>query len=325
MKKLALKVLRSCGGFSLSRKLTARSARILMYHDFSAFDSSPSRVIGKSALHQQFSYLKRHFHVVPLSELTEKLRTGGRFHTATVAITVDDGRRNFYDVAFPVLQELEIPATLFAVSSFVNGEDWIWTDKVLWLSCQPSAPQELAEPLLDGFFARLNVLRPEERDQSIANIAARMGTKVPPQPPEEYAACSWTEIRTMADSGLVEIGAHTVSHPILTTLTHEESWREIWFSKTQLELGLGRSVKLFCFPNGKVPDYGSIHLAQVREAGYEGAVTACSGMVTTSSNPYQLPRMGISGFTDFLSFSKSVSGVEYYQESFQKVGRARSD
>ena len=313
MKRLALRLMQNCGVFALTRVMSAQMARILMYHNFSGPNETGTDAVNSTALRRQLAYLQSHFHVVPLTCIFERLKAGRPLDKLTVALTIDDGRRNFYEFMFPLLKEFEIPATFFVVSSFIRREDWVWTDKVLWLSEQPSRSSELSAHKMEILFAKLNRLRPEARNASIGAMAVGMGVSIPGEVPRKYAPCSWSELREMADSGLVQIGSHTVTHPILATLTDEESWHELTVSRAQIEEALGRRVESFCFPNGKPGDYRVSQLRQVRDAGYAGAVAAEFGMVTNGSDPYELPRIGISGHSDDLSFAKSLDGVEYYQ------------
>ena len=316
MKKTVLRLIEKSGGLALARAMTARMSRILMYHNFSAAGSDTD-AIDAFELRRQLAYLRRHFQVVPLTQIFEQLKRGAPLDRLTVAVTVDDGRRNCYEILFPLLKEFEIPATIFVVTSFVRGEDWIWTDKVLWLSEQPLRPVEFSAGEIESLFGRLNQLRPEARNAFIADTAARMGVSIPGEAPPRYAACSWSELCEMASSGLVEIGSHTMTHPILASITEEESWRELSVSRAQIEEALERPVQSFCFPNGKPGDYRPSQVQQVIDAGYAGAVVADFGMVTNRADPYQLPRLGVSGRSDPLAFSKNVDGAEYYQIKLQ--------
>jgi len=312
MKKFALQLMQNCGGFAAARAMSAEMARILMYHNFSGSGDDPDAV-SMAALRRQFDYLHRHFSVVPLSKLIESLETGKKLENRMVVLTVDDGRRNCYECMFPALKEFQMPATLFVVSSFINREDWIWTDKVLWLSEQSSRPVDLAPQQIDGFFHRLNRLRPEIRTAAIEAVANGMGLAIPVGPPPKYAPCSWQELREMADSGLVEIGSHTVTHPIFSSVTDDESFQELTRSRAQIEEGVGKTVTSFCFPNGQMGDFRLSQVRQVRDAGYRGAVAAYPGLVGPGADPCQLPRIGVSGYTDPLIFSKRLDGAEHYQ------------
>jgi peptidoglycan/xylan/chitin deacetylase (PgdA/CDA1 family) len=320
MKKFSLRVLQVCGLFALARTMSASMARILMYHNFSGPGDTESDHVSMSEFRSQMKSVRQHFNVIPLSQLVEQLNLGVPLGRRTVALTIDDGRRNCYEFCFPVLKEFGIPATFFVVSSFIQGEDWIWTDKVLWLAAQPHSPNELAPSRIEILFATLNQMRPIARNACIKIIAAGMGIHIPKEPPLKYAPCSWSELREMADSELVEIGSHTVTHPILTSLTDQESWQELTVSRAQIEEGVGRQIGIFCFPNGKPQDYRDIHLRQVRDAGFTGAVVTRFGMVGEGMNCYDLPRIGISGRSDALSFSKYLDGVECYQEKLKTLG-----
>jgi peptidoglycan/xylan/chitin deacetylase (PgdA/CDA1 family) len=329
MKRFALQMMRSCGLFAVTRAMTANRARILMYHNFSGLCETGDDAISTTMLRRQFEYLRRRYRVVPLAFLLDRLRSHQPLDNHLVALTVDDGRRNCYEFFFPLLKEFGMSATFFVVSSFISREDWLWTDKVLWLGEQPSAPPELAPHRVDLFFQKLNLMRPEVRNARIAAVAQSMNLSIPKEAPSKYAPCSWSELREMVDSELVEIGSHTVSHPILSSITGEESWYELVASRTQIEAGSGAPVMSFCFPNGKPEDYRQSQVHQVKEAGYLSALVTRPGMIGPGSDFYQLPRIGVSGRFDPLVFAKHLDGAEYYQErlqtSFGQRVQTRSD
>jgi len=312
MKRLALHALRWSGLFSLSRVLSANMARVLMYHNFSGA-TAEGNGLTDAAAREQFNYLRRHFRVVPLSRIVERLAAGQEPERYSVALTIDDGRRNFYQFLFPLLKEYGMPATLFVVSSFIQGEDWVWTDKILWLSEQNGRPEELAHHQLAAVFQSLNCLRPEARNQHIEALAASAGISLPRQAPAKYAPCTWSELREMADSGLVEIGSHTATHPILSSVTDEESWQELTRSRAQIEKGIGKRVTSFCFPNGMPGDYRPSQVKQLADAGYNCAVVANFGLVGAGTDVYRMPRMGMERQLRMVEFSKYLDGIAYYQ------------
>lgn len=317
MKKFALEAMRLSGMSSLARALSAGMARILMYHNFSAAGATDPNALDAEGIRRQFTYLRTHFRVVPLLQLAERLGSGGEFDRNTVALTIDDGRRNCYEFLFPLLREFKLPATFFVVSSFIQGQDWIWTDKVLWLSEQSPAPEELTQGKLDLVFGTLNRLRPEDRNARIETMAKRAGVSIPREAPAKYAPCSWSELAEMAGSGLVEIGSHTVSHPILSSISDEESWSELTQSRIQIAEGIGRDIRCFCFPNGMPEDYRPAQVRQVAEAGYACSVVAQVGMVTPGSDRYRLPRIGVAKKASTAEFSAYVDGGRYYKEKLR--------
>ena len=312
MINLALRMMRSCGMFSLARAWSADMARILMYHNFSAPGALDAGALNVEGIRTQFEYLRKHFKVVPLQRIAEQLASGRTLDKKMVALTIDDGRRNCYEFLFPLMKEFQMPATFFVVSSFIRGEDWIWTDKVLWLSEQPKRPAELIPGVIDDVFRELNRLRPAERNARIDEMARGAGMSVPQAPPPKYSPCSWRELREMADSGLMEIGSHTATHPIFSSISDEESWEELTCSRAQIEEGIGRSVKSFCFPNGMPGDFRPGQIRQVAEAGYSCSVVAEFGMVRSGSDPYQLPRIGMARKSTAEEVGKFVDGPAYF-------------
>jgi peptidoglycan/xylan/chitin deacetylase (PgdA/CDA1 family) len=314
--------MQACGLFALARARSRNMARILMYHNFCAPFESGTDAVNTTALRRQFEHLSKHYHPLSLTDLLRQLDTHGKSGKPAVALTIDDGRRNCYEFMFPLLKEFRMPATFYVVSSFIQDGGWVWTDKVLWLSEQPSAPAELSSRRIDLFFRELNRMRPETRNARIEAIAQTMKVILPKSAPPKYAPCSFSELREMADSGLVEIGSHTVSHPILSSLTDNESESELTESRAQIEEHLGVKVASFCFPNGKPEDYRESQVRQIQSAGYRCAVVAWEGMVRAETDRYQLPRIGVSGRLDALAFAKQLDGAEYYQRRLRRWMRS---
>jgi peptidoglycan/xylan/chitin deacetylase (PgdA/CDA1 family) len=322
MKRLALHAMRGCGLFSLARFMSAKKPRILMYHSFSGSKTQPG-ALNNQAIRSQFNYLQRHYRVVPLLQIAGQVASGKPQESHSVALTIDDGRRDFYECMFPLLKEFKFPATFFVVSSFIRGEDWIWTDKVLWLSQQPKPPAALVPEKLDEVFRSLNTMRPEVRNAQIQAVAASAGITLPVQAPPKFAPCSWSELREMTESGLVDIGSHTVTHPILSSITDEESWEELSESRRQIEEGLGRNPNSFCFPNGMPGDFRPSQVQQIADAGYRCSVVASFGMVDNGADPFRLPRLGMGSKSEPVEFSKFLDGVAYYQRRFKSLLRGR--
>ena len=293
--------------------MSADRARVLMYHDFCGDGEADATAVSIQNARRQLEYLTRNFRVMPLRDLTEELDSGTGIRNA-VALTIDDGRRNFYEFFFPLLKEFGIPATFYVVTSFIDGKDWIWTDKVLWLAQQKSTSEELLPGKINEFFTLLNRLSPQLRDQRITDLAARMKISIPELPPQRFAPCSWAELREMVQSGLVEIGSHTLTHAILSSITDDQSWEELTKSRARIEEQVGQRVYSFCFPNGTLQDYRPNQIGQIRAAGYSSSVIASFGMLGNGADPYQIQRIGISGKTDALSFAKYLDGAEYYQQ-----------
>jgi peptidoglycan/xylan/chitin deacetylase (PgdA/CDA1 family) len=316
MKHAVLHALRLAGAFAPFRFANRRKALIVTYHRFGdGVGATPARAFA-----EQLAYLWAHYAIVPLSAVQQHLREGRPLPNPAAAITVDDGYRDFYEVAFPILRRYDAPATLFAVTDFVDGRSWIWTDKARYILARANeqrVPAVASEWGIDPGPGRASCLavagrinealkrEPDEaKDRSIARIAAQLGVEVPAVPPADYAAATWSELRAMSAAG-VEVGSHTVTHPILTRVRADRLACELTDSRRRLEAMLDRPATVFCYPNG---DYNRAIRDEVARAGYRLAVTTEPGLNDEASDPLALRRIHTE--TDLTHFVQSTSGFE---------------
>jgi peptidoglycan/xylan/chitin deacetylase (PgdA/CDA1 family) len=247
----------------------------------------------------QMALLARGFHVMALPEALVAL-DAGRLPPRSVCITFDDGYRSVHDLALPVLQEFGLPATVFVTSGYI-GELNMWNDYII-AAVQDLPPGRL--DLRDLGLASYSLQSLEERKATLGELTE--ASKYLP-PPARLALVERLAgmIGESAGHGLmltaemivklarhgIEIGAHTVSHPILTSLDDESARREIVGGKEQLEAVLGKPVRLFAYPNGKVgKDFDARHATMVREAGFMAAFTTLPGAIKDGDDRFQLAR-----------------------------------
>ena len=327
MKQAMLNLLTSAGAFDPFRKANSHKALILMYHRFSYSDDEAS--ISARAFAKHLEYLKTNYTLVTISQLAEELRSGLSPRRPLATITIDDGFKDAYEVAFPLLRRYQAPATLFVVTDFLDQEGWIWTDKLRFLTLSTSV--EVFETSvgdhhlryrLNGRQSRLDAaaktnellkkLADEEKDEVIAEIASALKVPVPALPPTEYAPITWEQAREL-DHNSVEIASHTLSHPILTQVGDQRLRSELSGSRSRVENMLGRPSKSFCYPNG---NYDARVIREVERAGYDCAVTTENGLNDRNSSPFELQR--IPATADFARFVKTTSGFEQIQIGFRR-------
>jgi peptidoglycan/xylan/chitin deacetylase (PgdA/CDA1 family) len=316
MKEAVLNLLRITGAFAPFRWAHRHHALIITYHRFSEHEGG-ARVSAR-AFDDQVKYLAAHYTLVPLSRLATCLRKR-EFPPRLAAITIDDGYRDAYEIAFPILRKHRAPATIFVVTEFVEGTTWLWTDKPRYLTAL-AAPQSF-EIGVEGHTLRLELngaasravaaglintaLKPlaeEAREALIDGLALKLGVKIPDRPSAEYGAINWRQAREMADAG-VEIGSHTLTHPILTGLSADRLRAEVELSRERIQNALERDVETFCYPNG---DYDLRTQREVARAGYNLAVTTDVGLNNERNDPLALRR--IHGEYDLARFVKNTSG-----------------
>ena len=253
-------------GFAARR--SASPARILMFH---GTPRSQAR-----ELERQLRYLAKCFQIGKLDEVCE-----GK--PGAIALTFDDGLRNNVTVAYPILKKLGIPATFFVCPKLVDERRWLWTHetraRLHRLGVQPDAIEQL--------MVRVKAMDLETR----AAVERRLEEETPdfaptPEEREAYDLASWEELRAL-DPQVVAIGSHTMTHPILSTLTHEQAQAEIRDSRAVLEKRLGREVELFCYPNGAADE----NILALARSTYRIAVTVAPGVVRPGTDPLLLPRL----------------------------------
>ena len=308
------------GLYEVARLLTSGHPKILMYHRFS--EHGGHEATGRESFRQQMEYVSRHYNPMTLEALCGYLESGKKPPRNTIVVTVDDGYRDFYDIAWPVLQEYSVPATLFATTGFISGDLWLWPDKISWLldNAPHATPafqwksltieenelcsdaQKIWKRLIDFL---LTVPDPEKHE-IIASLAASWHLEFPEAAPNGYEACSWDELREMQQAG-IEIGGHTVTHPTLGQVDPRQAEREIKDCRRHIEFELGRPPCSFCYPNGMPDDFSSHLMKQVEEGGFRCAVAAFSD---SEGMKHRFALRRHSSGNNWFQFRKSVSGVE---------------
>jgi peptidoglycan/xylan/chitin deacetylase (PgdA/CDA1 family) len=318
MKQAMLELMRASGLFAACRRAHRDKILVLTYHRFSA--QPVPGALTAAAFAEQLQYLRAHYSVVPLSAIQRHLSEGAPLPRAAVAVTIDDGYRDAYEIAFPLLRRFGVPATLFAATGFIDG-GWLWTDIPRYVIDQSRAARLCIEVggitlevSLGGeatrrdaaarFNARLKRIPVGERQGRIAELARQAGVTVPEGPPPACAPATWAELREMASAG-IDIGSHTVTHPILPLADEEMLARELRQSRTRLETMLDSGVTTFCYPNG---DYDARVRVEVARAGYRLAVTTKTGLNDRSVDVLELRRVHTDD--DLVHFIQGTSGFD---------------
>ena len=282
----------SSGASTFWAKRHARM-RIIQFHGVGD-DDYPAEIFQA-----QLKYLRKHLSIIPLESLVEKVANENRPAGNDIALTFDDGLRNHYTIVYPILKRLDVPATFFVCPGLIEGRAWLWNQEasvrlrllagderaalcrelrapssdveeiVAWMKTLASSPRTSAEEAIRGMTPDF---KPTAEDQ------------------ERYGMMTWEELSAM-DPALVSIGSHTVTHPILTTLSPVDLSYEVRESRRWLEERLQRPIKHFCYPNG---DYNGAVLRCVRQC-YGVAVTSQKGDIRLGDDLHSLRRVPTDG------------------------------
>jgi peptidoglycan/xylan/chitin deacetylase (PgdA/CDA1 family) len=247
-------------------------------------------------------WLRAWFNVLPLSEAVSRLKARS-LPPRALAITFDDGYADNHDVALPILQRHGLQATFFIATGFLDGGR-MWNDTVIEAVRGCSAEQldlrglaglgATSLPLrsvgerraaISHLLMRTKYLALNERQALVSGIAERAGAALPHDLMMRSA-----QVVALHRAGM-QVGAHTVSHPILSRLDDPAARAEVLDGKAALEALVGEPVRLFAYPNGKPgQDYGTAARSIVAAAGFDAAVTTSPGVASADSDLWQLPR-----------------------------------
>ena len=244
-------------------------------------------------------WLKSWLNVLPLDEAVARLETGS-LPARAACITFDDGYADNYHVALPILQRHGLTATFFIATGFLDGGR-MWNDTIIESIRACSLPVLDLSTLglgrhalgsLDDRRAAMAALIAQIKYRPVdarAAITEQLAQLAGVQPPDDLMLTS-NEVKVLRHAGM-QIGAHTVSHPILARLTDEQARQEIEGSKRFLEQLLGERVGLFAYPNGKPgEDYTTQNVAVVRSLGFDAAVSTQWGTSGMGDDRFQIRR-----------------------------------
>ncbi len=268
---------------------------VLMYHRVHPDPHVLS--VSPESFEAQVRFLKEYAHPVTLSEVVDARRRGLGLPPRSVALTFDDGYQDNYVHAYPILRRYEVPATFFVTTGMVQARRHFWWDRVQQ-GMKPSDAVARAwpaiAPALAGRDRASQIGIVTETLKQVPTHAARdlIDAICHPLVPTDDVTMTWDQIRLMAADGM-EIGSHTVTHPILSMQAPEEAAWEVRQSKLTLERELGLPIRHFAYPNGRSCDFSRDVIAHLEDAGYQSACSTMEGVVTRRSEMYALERVGI--------------------------------
>jgi peptidoglycan/xylan/chitin deacetylase (PgdA/CDA1 family) len=284
---------------------------ILLYHRVADIDSDPwSLCITPERFSEHLEVLQK---CMPIT--LGQVSLSGRYWAKRprVAVTFDDGYADNLYAAKPLLERYDIPATVFIVTGYVGSDREFWWDELEKIVFGPErlsgmvqftaatgpycfSMGDFSRPSLCGsLYRELQPMPHDERREVLNQLldSSHQSSSVR----ESHRIMSAEEVDKLADGGLIEIGAHTVTHPRLSARPLESQRAELQNSKSWLEERLGRPIASFSYPFGGGGHYSAETVRAVREAGYLRACTTATRRVAKCDNLHELPRFNASGLT----------------------------
>jgi peptidoglycan/xylan/chitin deacetylase (PgdA/CDA1 family) len=289
-----------CLGRLLSPAGRGGRLSILLYHRvLRERDPLFPELPDAAAFRDEMAHLAERFNVLPLGEAIDRLQRDA-LPARAVCVTFDDGYADNCDVALPVLKRLGLPATFFVTAGCLDGGR-MWNDTVIESVRRAPGPTldlagaglgthdvgsiEARREAVGKLLAAIKYLDPIRRLEAAQAVTSAAGAKLP-----DDLMMRREQVRRLRREGM-EIGGHTITHPILARIDATEAEKEIAGGKAELESILGERIELFAYPNGKpVEDYAAEHVSMARRIGFRAAVTTSWGAGRRTSDPFQLPR-----------------------------------
>jgi peptidoglycan/xylan/chitin deacetylase (PgdA/CDA1 family) len=292
-------VLRSLGGLLSPAGPNGRLSILIYHRVLRVRDPLLPDMPDAASFGEEIAHVAARFNVLPLGEAIDRLRRGA-LPARAVCVTFDDGYADNCEVALPVLARLGVPGTFFVTTGCLDGGR-MWNDTVIESVRRAAGPTlELSDAGLGAhridttgarraaiakLLGAIKHLDPARRREAVQAAASAAGGKLP-----DDLMMSREQVRRLRRAGM-EVGGHTITHPILARIDAAEAEREIAGGKAELESILGEKVELFAYPNGKpIEDYTAEHVAIARKVGFRAAVTTSWGAGRRTSDLFQLPR-----------------------------------
>lgn len=331
--KTALAAGMQCTGISYRVRARSRYLCVLAYHRITDDPFDPLSMNVPPALFEgHLRFLSGHYHLLSLDDAVACMRAGTPLPRAAAVVTFDDGYRDNYLNAFPLLRRYHIPATIFLTVNGVENNETLWYDRVVNAIRRTDRPAVSLTvggartwPLTtlrqrydaaQSITCRLKHTSPDTREAFIRQLQEALGCDGPIKD-ETSQLLSWDEVREMGRGGMT-FGSHGLSHAILTTLSPAEAERDLAVSKQAIEKNTGAPVRMFAYPNGGRADFNPGIEQMLERTGYLGACTLLSGR-RNSVSPYAINRYCVDGgMLKSLTggFSGAIFELEMYKRRF---------
>jgi len=324
------------------RKRFKTKGLVLMYHSINEWGSDPwSLSVTPSHFAEHLEVIWKYGRPILLNQLVETLRWGNLSHR-TIAVTFDDGYADNLYNAKPLLERYDVPATVFLTTGQIGCESEFWWDELDKIFLQPGTLPETLHLRINGnsyewklgdkasygedeyrcnsdlrawdgeisprhfiYYSLWQLLRPlpeEKQRELLGEVLTWAGAE--PVARSTHRSLTFKEMLDLAKGELIEIGSHTVTHPVLPVLSEAAQRDEIQQSKAYLMDALNRNVTSFSYPHG---EYTAGTVAIVREAGFRCACTTDNDIFLGHTNYFQLPRVQVEDW-DGEEFARRLSG-----------------
>lgn len=329
IKDVAFNGLGQLGVYKRRRQANADKAIVLTYHGIvpeipaGAQTFEYRNFVTTTQFEEQIQFLLKNYRPLKAADLY----TPGVSVECGFLITFDDGFRNNYQYAMPILKKYGIQGCFFITTNLIGTRELLWTEQVTLMlerTKKPSLTLELDAP------QTFSLADPQQREEAsrgirkhlklmpsarLRKVMRQMKSQLDDVPltvgkteEERYLFMTWDEVREMVANDQL-IGAHTHNHPMLATLTEEESWQELSLCKEAIEKETEQPCLTMSYPNGERENYNQMNIEHLKKLGFKCAFTQVPLYNDKATDLFQLHRVNISLKMSLKVFEATLCGV----------------
>jgi peptidoglycan/xylan/chitin deacetylase (PgdA/CDA1 family) len=303
---------------AMKRLLGIREVTVLMYHRVVDSDDTLDQDVitaNRDIFRMQVEYLSTKCNIINFEELGSYRNSNIPIPKRSVIITFDDGYRDNYEIAYPILKENKASAMIALATGFIGKKDLFWWDKLSYCVHQTKASEVVSARLgklclhdKEKAISRIQQSLKEATDQVKKEILDEILQKLNiPILLKNEVFLTWKDVREMS-MHRISYAAHTVTHPILTRISLSEAKKEIKNSKQDIEREINREVNVFTYPNGKKEDMSEGIDKFLKEHGFKFCLSTQYGTNRITTNMFRLNRVGIERDDNMVLFKVKVRG-----------------
>lgn len=264
---------------SLRLKRNTHRLFILAYHrvlskiDDFAFDEGVISVTP-DVFEEEIRFCKKYFTVINFKVLKEYVENKAALPPNPLIITFDDGYRDNFECAFPILKKYNLPATIFLTVDYINTDKFFWWDEVCFYM-KKSGYNKKEE--MNKMLHSLKIIPNKERTEKIEELKNRTGIDISDLNMDRQIL-NWGEVKEMSNEG-IEFGSHTMTHPVLSQIEDKNELSfELEKSKEILENKINKRTIAFSYPVGGTDAFNESIKEKIKKTGYDFAVTYIEGV-----------------------------------------------
>ena len=300
--------------------------RVLKSHQLINFPFDDDLVeVTTEELESQLKYLSRNFDVISFADVIAFIDGKSILPKRPLLITFDDGFRDNYENAFPIIKAINVPVTMILATDYIGENKTFWYDwlafivynvnaEVLFLDDKNitfdlTGEKDKRRIVYFKIMKHLKNVTNEKRLQLLAGLNENYGSiydSLPEDIKQLSQPMTWENVREMSQAGIT-FGSHTVTHPFLSQVSKQQLDAELRYSKRKIEQETGQVVSIIGYPNGQREDFNDGVKSVAQELGYKIGLSYINGVnYIDGFDRYEMKRIHGSPHHDFSLFKMSL-------------------